>query len=109
MDAQARKAEIQRQALQNAVTGQSSMNYEAIIKGFEAKGIPLADIKPRENVFTFNAWKAVGRVVRKGEKGVPVLTWIPIQKLDEETGEVVSSRRSKTTTVFHISQTEGLQ
>ena len=51
---QARKAA---QALRNATSGQSFMNYEGIYSGFQAMGIPADDIKPRVNVFTFNAWK----------------------------------------------------
>ena len=55
-----------------AVHGQSLSNFPAIFQGFAAKGIPESEIKPRENVFTFNAWKALGRVVRRGEHGVKV-------------------------------------
>jgi hypothetical protein len=46
-------------ALDRATQGQALTNYPAIFEGFMAKGIPEADIKPRENVFTFNAWKAL--------------------------------------------------
>lgn len=100
--------EIQAQALANAVTRESTMNYEAIFDGFAAKGIDLDDILPRENVFTFDAWKALGRVVKKGEHGVKVVTFIPCTKTDKETGEITSYRRPKTTTVFHVSQTKTL-
>ena len=58
------------EAYGRAVAGQSVMNYAAIYEGFLAKGIPESEIKPRENVFTFWAWKAVGRRVKKGEHGV---------------------------------------
>lgn len=71
-----------------------------------AKGIPESDIKPRENVFTFNAWKALGRHVRKGEHGVAVVTFIECTKEDKETGEKKAFRRPWATTVFHVSQTE---
>jgi hypothetical protein len=57
------------------------MNYSAIFQGFMAKGIAETDIKPRENVFTFHAWKALGRSVKRGEHGVKVVTFIaPIGK-----------------------------
>jgi hypothetical protein len=102
---QTSKAEIQRQALENAVHGISLANYKTIFDGFVAMGINMADIEPRVNVFTFNAWKALGRVVKKGEHGVKIVTVIPCAKKDRETGEEVPVKKVKTTTVFHISQT----
>lgn len=101
--------EIQRQALSNAIGHQSTMNYDAIFSGFLEKGIPENEIKPRENVFTFHAWKALGRQVRKGEHGVKVVTWITCKEkgapADSEAG---TYRRPKTTTVFHVSQTDAI-
>ena len=54
-----------------------------------AKGIPEADIKPRENVFTFDAWRALGRSVKRGEHGVRVVTFIEgtTKERDPATGE----------------------
>ena len=110
--AHSRKAEIQQEALTRAVTGQSYSNYPAIIRGFLDKGIPEADIRPRENCFTFQAWKALGRFVRKGEHGVRVVTFIDASKTerDRTTGEEkqVTYSRPWHTTVFHVSQTEPL-
>jgi antirestriction protein ArdC len=104
------KSEMQAEALENARAGQSVINYTAIFEGFMAKGIAEDDIKPRENVFTFHAWKALGRSVKKGEHGVKVMTFIErsATERDPVTGQekVVSYRRPHTTTVFHISQTE---
>ena len=68
--------ELQQEALSRAVSGQSVCNYREIFAGFMARGIPEEDIKPRENVFTYNAWRALGRQVRKGEHGVKCLTFI---------------------------------
>lgn len=106
------KQAIQRKALSKAVQGQSMSNYPAIFAGFAAKGIPESEIRPRENVFTFNAWRALGRTVRKGEHGVRVVTFVDCTKKDSdadpETGEKKSFRRPWTTTVFHVSQTEPL-
>ena len=94
------------EALTNATTGQSVSNYPAIFQGFMEKGIPADEIQPRVNVFTFHAWRALGRSVRKGEHGVKVVTWVPMTK-QTETGEPESiGRRPKTTTVFHVSQTD---
>ena len=83
------KQEIQAEAIDRAQTGQSLMNYPAIYAGFMAKGITEADILPRENVFTFNAWKALGRSVKKGEHGVKVVTFITCMGAvrDPSTGE----------------------
>src|ERR1700676_2086110 len=80
-------------ALQRAISGQSLSNFPAIFRGFAAKGIPESEIKPRENVFTFDAWKALGRVVRRGEHGVKVTTFIECSKENKETGEKESFRR----------------
>ena len=96
------------ESLKRAVSGQSLSNLPAIFQGFAAKGIPESEIKPRENVFTFEAWKALGRYVRKGEHGVKVVTFIETKskEVDQDTGEAKIIRRPWTTTVFHISQTE---
>jgi hypothetical protein len=107
-EGQGREA-VQAQALANAVGGQSVANYAAIFAGFAALGIEADEIRPRENVFTFNAWKALGRVVRKGEHGVAIVTVVPCAKRDRSTGELVPVRKVKRTTVFHASQTEALQ
>jgi hypothetical protein len=102
---------IQHEALDRAKTGQTLSNYPAIFEGFMAKGIAEADIKPREKVFTFNAWKALGRSVKRGEHGVRVVTFITCSgksDIDQASGEETKTtyRRPHTTTVFHISQTE---
>jgi antirestriction factor ArdC-like protein len=99
------------ESLKRAVSGQSFTNFPAIFQGFVAKGIPQAEIKPRENVFTFDAWKALGRVVRRGEHGVKVVTFIdsPSKEVDQDTGERKIIRRPWTTTVFHISQTDAIK
>jgi len=95
------------EALSRATAGLSVSNYPTIYGGFMEKGIPESEIKPRENVFTYNAWRALGRQVRRGEHGVKVLTFIDCQKRDEQTGELKEHyRRPFSTTVFHISQTD---
>ena len=96
------------ESLKRAVSGESLTNFPAIFQGFAAKGIPESEIKPRENVFTFEAWKALGRYVRKGEHGVRIVTFIESKskEIDQDTGERKMIRRPWSTTVFHISQTE---
>lgn len=104
------KIEIQHEALTRAVTGQSFSNFPAIIEGFLSKGIPEDQIKPRENVFSFQAWRALGRHVKRGEHGVKVATVRDFRKtvIDKETGERKDEAYSVpwSATVFHISQTE---
>jgi antirestriction protein ArdC len=108
---QSRTEEVRQEALTRAISGQTMSNYPAIYQGFIAKGIPKSEIRPRENVFTFNAWRALGRTVRRGEHGVKVLTFIDraSKEIDKDTGEPKSIRLAWNTTVFHVSQTEALQ
>lgn len=97
---------LQTEALERAKRSESYANYGTIIDGFMAKGIPATEISPRVNVFTFNAWKALGRTVRKGEHGVRVTTFAEYTKEDKATGEQIKSKRPWHTTVFHVSQTD---
>ena len=105
-------AEKQQEALSRATGGFTMSNFPAIYSGFMEKGIPESEIQPRVNVFTYDAWRALGRQVRKGEHGVRVVTFIVTTRKDRDpsTGEEVvrQSRRPWTTTVFHVSQTDPL-
>ena len=94
------------EALQRAVSSPSLSNYPTIYQEFAARGIPESEILPRENVFTFQAWKAKGRHVRKGEKGVRIFTRVNGSKTDRDTGESVGFSFPKSTHVFHVSQTD---
>ena len=58
---------IRQEALSRAVSSSALTNYPAIYSEFMARGIPESEIRPRENVFTFQAWRALGRHVRRGE------------------------------------------
>ena len=101
------KNELNQNALSKAVGGQSMTNYPTIIKGFLERGIPEAEIRPRENVFTFNAWKALGKSVKKGEHGVKILTYLPRFKkvADDKGNESTESYNIPwSSTVFHVSQ-----
>ena len=108
----ASREQIQEEALSRASSGQSLGNWPAIVAGFIAKGIPEADIRPRENVFTYHAWRALGRQVRRGEHGVKVVTFVAVRESkqpSEENGEPSrrrSGRRPWSATVFHLSQTD---
>ncbi len=98
--------DAQQEALHRAVSSPSMANYGAIFAGFTAKGIAEQDIIPRQNVFTFEAWRALGRQVKKGEHGVAVCTWVPMTKRDENGEAQPIGRKPRTSTVFHVSQTE---
>ena len=108
------KEEIQAEALSRAVGNQSLTNWPTIFVGFMAKGIPEADIRPRENVFTYNAWRALGRQVRRGEHGVKITTFVPMKGKEDtdaanpDTAGKPTRRASRpwTATVFHVSQTD---
>ena len=103
------KQEMAAEALARATQSPSVTNYPAIFEGFAQKGIPAEQINPRENVFTYHAWRALGRTVRRGEHGVHVTTWVPMTKKDPATGEPTPiGKRPKSTVVFHVSQTEEL-
>ena len=69
-------------------------NDALVIYAFEERGI---NATPRVDVFTYNAWLAKGRQVKKGEKGVKVVTFV--EKAD-------GSKLPRSVTVFHISQTD---
>src|SRR4051794_10562337 len=80
----ATKEQMQQESLSRAVAGQSFTNWPAIIRGFVAMGVAEYDIRPRENVFTYHAWRALGRQVRRGEHGVKVVTFVAVQSKDSK-------------------------
>ena len=110
----ASRQQIEQEALDRAVNGQTLSNWPAIFAGFMAKGIPENDIKPRENVLTYHAWRALGRQVRRGEHGVKVCTFVTCEGKRDEAGDEAAEpnqtkrgyRRPWTATVFHVSQTD---
>jgi len=100
---------IQRDALDRALHGNSMSNYVSIISEFSSRGIPVEDIKPRENVFTYHAWRALGRQVRRGESGVRIVTFRTVERKvtrDDGTVEVKQYSRPWSAYVFHVSQTD---
>jgi hypothetical protein len=109
------REQIQQEALSRATSSQSLSNWPAIIAGFTAKGIPEHEIRPRENVFTYHAWRALGRQVRRGEHGVKVCTFVACKgKGESEDTDGDGEKRVKqsgyrrpwSATVFHVSQTD---
>lgn len=106
----AERAQMEREALERARSNPSWANFGEVISQFAARGIPADQISPKDNVFTYPAWRALGRNVRRGEKSVKITTYIPIedkeQPIDPQTGKPRSRMRPVTSCVFHISQTE---
>jgi hypothetical protein len=96
------------EALARATQSPALTNYPAIYAGFMERGIPESDIEPRVNVFTYNAWLALGRQVRKGEHGVRVSTFVTGSKVDKDTGEARGFKFARTVSVFHVSQTDAI-
>lgn len=100
-------AEQQAEALNRAANGQPCANDVAVVEHYSAAGI---NATPRVDVFTYNAWRALGRQVRKGEKGCKLLTWIPCKgKKPNPDAEAPRFMRKKVTAVFHVSQTDAIQ
>jgi antirestriction protein ArdC len=108
------KTELAAEALSRARGSLAVSNYPAIFAAFIERGIPEADILPRENVLTYHAWRALGRTVKRGEHGVKILTWVARESPEadrnpDSDAEPKSGRRyPKTATVFHVSQTTEL-
>ncbi len=107
---QSKVNEVQAQSLDRAKNGTSLKNYPIIIAGFAAMGIPEMEIVPRVNCFTYQAWRAQGRQVRKGVHGIRIRTFIPMDVKDKDatTGKekIKTVKARRTTTVFHITQTD---
>ena len=99
---------IAMEARDRAVNGFSAANEATVIEKFHARGIPVADIKPRENVFTYKVWLRIfDRQVEPGSKAVKIPTYIPVGVERDQSGKI--TKRGwvvpRTASVFHISQT----
>jgi len=94
------RAAIRQASLDRALRSPALTNYPAIIAEFSARGIPADQIEPRVNVFTYNAWLALGRQVRKGEHGVRICVWVDVGEGED------TKRIPRHSTVFHVSQTD---
>lgn len=64
----------------------------------------------------FNKWKAEGRVVRKGEKGICIMAPVSVKEKDKEgevqkdkDGEEKKTLRFRVVRVFDVSQTDPLE
>ena len=112
----ARSEETREEQLARIQASENESNYPAIIEGFKARGIPVDQIRPRENVLTYRAWQAKGRQVRKGEKSVKIDVWIEYDKKSDDgkpatdpEGNPVKGRSRRSVAVFHVSQTDPIE
>lgn len=109
------RREREAQALESGTRFQPKGNDVLVIAEFTRRGIPLSEIEtfgPRQNVRTYNAWRALGRQVRKGERGVAVTVFGQAEDspTDDSPGGSVSKRKPRRFAVrayvFHVSQTD---
>ena len=79
-----------------------------VYKARDAAG-QVIELKETEAIHTYNAWRALGFQVQKGQKAVARLTiWKHATKTDDETGEEESRMFMKTAAFFAASQVEAL-
>lgn len=79
-----------------------------VYKARDAAG-QVIELKETEEINTYNAWRALGFQVQKGQKAVARLTiWKHATKTDEETGEEESKMFMKTAAFFAASQVEAM-
>jgi hypothetical protein len=88
----------------------SVANFAAVYRHFmsEPFNIPESDIKPKENCFTYKAWRHLGRQVKKRPADVPrgrwgATVWLVGGRDDDDRPRFVKG------SVFHISQTITLE
>ncbi len=77
-----------------------------VFKLRDADGLEI-ELKETEAIHTYNAWKALGFQVQRGQKAVAKFTiWKHATKTDKETGEEESKMFMKTAAFFSASQVE---
>ena len=68
---------------------------------------PEGSCEAYRDIFTFRRWRAQGYVVRKGEHGTTITTWIPTSTRNKTEGEEQPTRRRpKRAVVFCRHQVE---
>lgn len=96
------------EALARARAGCSPTNTMIVLTEMQTRG--FTDVRPYENVLTFDAWRGAGRTVKRGEHGTKITVFVPMEvaETDERTGETKTKTitRPRTSVVFHVSQTD---
>lgn len=110
------RAEMDYEALLRGTRFEPRGNDVAVMAEFSRRGIALDDIQtfgPAQNVRTYRAWRALGRQVQRGERGVRITVYGqaepgPEVRIDA-TGAVCEPaaprRFACSAHVFHITQT----
>lgn len=100
------------QATDKAKQSDSMKNYLAFsarFHDFSASNIWLIMLAKPEASFVagFHKWKSMGRWVRKGERGIPILAPVLIKEKDQDGIETQQLVGFKVVFVFDVSQTDG--
>lgn len=90
------------------VSPTSIMAVQMQLEELGLDGLPFVDVK------TFQGWKEIGYVVRKGQKSILTgVSWKPTEKKNQETGETEETGRgrllAKGYALFHRSQVEKME
>ena len=104
---QPKTAEHYKEALVRAHNGHSAANTMIVYHAMRAAG--YTDVRPYENVLTFDAWRGLGRTVRRGEHGTRITVYVPmeIERVDANGQKKIETlTRPRSALVFHESQTE---
>ena len=96
---------LQMAALERAQDGRVCANDLLIIATYAARGI---DAHPRVDVFTFAAWKALHRHVRRSEHGVHIASYARREEVKPD-GTTEEHSFPTSAVVFHVSQTDADQ
>ena len=85
-------------------------NHFSIHNAVQAQlACPTGECEAFKSIFTFRRWKQQGWVVRKGEKGTRITTWIPTTKTDENGTKTVTGKKPRAAIVFCRHQVERKQ
>ena len=67
------------------------------------------DYDPRKNCFTYRAWKEMGYQVKKGEKAIKSITFVPIDFKDKKTGKVETKSVPRNVNLFYQTQVDKIE
>lgn len=85
-------------------------NHFSIHNAVQAQlACPTGECEAYKDIFTFRRWKQQGWLVRKGEKGTRITTWILITKTDDNGTKKVTGKRPRVAVVFCRHQVERKQ
>jgi hypothetical protein len=111
------RADRNNDALDRGSRCKPNSNDLPVVAEFGLRGIPEQDIRtcsPDQNVYTYDAWQALKRQVRKGEKSVRCTVWIPMKikgrpdAIVKRLQEDHTSARRHNACLFRVSQTDAM-